>query len=1634
MGSLMKREAEKFLREKKRHRRWLAIVLCLALLVSSGTFAALRMNGRAMDGEGKVLACQYQPHVHREECYGENNELICGQADYVVHQHSMECYDAQGSQVCPLEERLPHVHDSSCYIEEDILTCELEESEGHQHTEECYGWDGAAICGYAEGEGSHQHTEECCSKESRLVCGELELHTHDDTCYGVEGNLICGKTELKEHVHNEECFIEVENQAAEADNGGENPEEMAPEESQAQTHVHDESCYEEAKIPACGQEESNGHQHAEECYGEDKTLICGQEEGEGAHQHTDACYSVERTLICGYTGAEDGEETVSQEGSGASETPAAKQLQYHVPEDNVIITVEAQAGVLPDNAGLKVVPIRAEEKETQEQYESVKERLEEQAADEPYDIAGFLAYDISIMDGETEIEPSGEVKVTMDYQNAAIPEEIKEEAAKEESISQVEVVHLKETDGDVTAEKLDNAEVALTNSAEVEKAEFVTDSFSTFVLTWTKVDSADKVLFQATSNIHAVKIIGSQYEEFTQKVEAKTLSAIGTPPTLYMDSISSTGKNSEFYEIKEGETTYRFQNAYIAKKIENGIIKLDEAVPVIVLQAMNVTSDNEGEIKIRYLLEDEGEYKNFDENKQDILFAYTTGELTTTGRYYTEDGQQLNDNGQYDFSAENSSFATVSGCCVTKDKISECSPSIALTLSKDKTSYSYSYITIQKGEQVIEPTFLRYYDPKVQDEDDTEQKQKKPVLQYSTAAAGDSAREWKDVGTGEIRLIYKLKAGTVVTENTAGIVDIDLFKYKEYAYSSWGDKTNPSGYPKGDDEKTTPAEKGLQFVGYFQGDSSSNPKLPWLGVDNSKNKSYYAWNVGTDKLNTTNGTNTNCLVLQGIVQSTLEAGYPRMAFGDRSSLAGLFQSPIDSGSLVKNGYDYTGLNHLFQRDSEGYYYYNSAKNFAYLNRENGNTENRNFTVYDKPGENLNQPQANHETGNFFPFIDINDTMRDWNSGNYKSSYHFGLHISFDFIQPEKGKIGNKDMEFQFSGDDDVWVFIDNQLVLDLGGCHSAATGTINFSSGAVEVGTYKDNVYHKGALTTTEQSPTNTTQFTVDTNGTSIQKIFGNIFEDNTSHHLDFFYLERGRSRSNCSIKFNLQPQKKQTIEIGKKVVSDQAKYGDTKFKFKLYLEKNKDLYKQNNKADAFELIPQGTEYQIKEDGELTGETGTVGANGVFELMHNQSAVFSNIDPELHYYVQEVSVASSEFDVVQVPGMNIVYSNDKGGDPSSSSGKLEEGQENIIAESDIKKANEKSRIFFENTCSGHNRKTLSIRKELDASTVSLDAVKGDTYTFQVYLEDGLRKELVPYVGNYYLKDSDGKYIDLDGKPVEALSGVEPPVHVLAKENNGEIRGIKAGYSVEIRDILSGTDFFIREIGIGDNYDMPEETVSGNSAAANESGLEHPAVPAGGQDSTSEGVYGVVDLNADVSVTITNCYKKAWKIAKRNRNSPDTYLKDAEFELAFSKDSTKYYGKSTEEGYVEWYKNKAGDGTLSDTLDVAALGAGTYTLTEVKAPANYALSTEKWKIEIGTGGRLLGITVDGSDNVSPSSTEISDTESRIPCSIFYFDNTMAYELPSTGSTGIYWYLVSGMLLMMASALIIYRNRAREVVGK
>ena len=232
MESSMK-QAARLLKEKKTYRRWLAVFLCLALIVTGGTVGALKMQGQALSHKEKVLVCQAEAHQHTDECRNAEGELICGQADYLVHAHNDDCYDSNGQLVCALPEVKRHEHTDECFEEQEILICMQKENpghqhdescytkvrgeqicesteEGHEHTDECYTWTEELTCGIAGGEGAHIHTDECYKTEKVLTCGQLELHTHDDDCYDEDGQLICGQVELKEHVHQGDCFEEME--------------------------------------------------------------------------------------------------------------------------------------------------------------------------------------------------------------------------------------------------------------------------------------------------------------------------------------------------------------------------------------------------------------------------------------------------------------------------------------------------------------------------------------------------------------------------------------------------------------------------------------------------------------------------------------------------------------------------------------------------------------------------------------------------------------------------------------------------------------------------------------------------------------------------------------------------------------------------------------------------------------------------------------------------------------------------------------------------------------------------------------------------------------------------------------------------------------------------------------------------------------------------------------------------------------------------------------------------------------------------------------------------------------------------------------------------------------------------------
>lgn len=188
------------------------------------------------------------------------------------------------------------------------------------------------------------------------------------------------------------------------------------------------------------------------------------------------------------------------------EVKPVKTLTYE--NDDVTITVDADAeGIIPAGSSLQVVPIVQNDGQTAAQYNEVKSQLEEKVKDEEYDIAGFLAYDISFIDKNgNKVEPNGEVKVTMDYKQEAIPEEVNTDDSLD-----VTVMHLEENNNgsvkevvDMVADESKVAVVETTGSAEVTKAEFVTDSFSVYTITWTR-----KFGNTRTVNFHYVDTSGA---------------------------------------------------------------------------------------------------------------------------------------------------------------------------------------------------------------------------------------------------------------------------------------------------------------------------------------------------------------------------------------------------------------------------------------------------------------------------------------------------------------------------------------------------------------------------------------------------------------------------------------------------------------------------------------------------------------------------------------------------------------------------------------------------------------------------------------------------------------------------------------------------------------------------------------------------------------------------------------------------------------------------------------------------------------------------------------------------------------------------------------------------------------------
>ena len=185
------------------------------------------------------------------------------------------------------------------------------------------------------------------------------------------------------------------------------------------------------------------------------------------------------------------------------------------------------------------------------------------------------------------------------------------------------------------------------------------------------------------------------------------------------------------------------------------------------------------------------------------------------------------------------------------------------------------------------------------------------------------------------------------------------------------------------------------------------------------------------------------------------------------------------------------------------------------------------------------------------------------------------------------------------------------------------------------------------------------------------------------------------------------------------------------------------------------------------------------------------------------------------------------------------------------------------------------------------------------------------------------------------------------------------------------------------------------------------------------------ISGAVVTNASVTGTYKVHVLALWAIVKQSTSADSAgnhpMLSGAKFELL--KDSKVCYtGKSNSDGFVEWYK----DGTK---VSLSEMVKDTYTLREASAPAGYAKSEVQWTIEITD----TSVTIKGANGNKISAISLTNTTGKT-YDAYVYENTPVYALPSTGGTGIFLYMIGGMLLMGAAAWILYKNKRREVLKR
>lgn len=1076
------------------------------------------------------------------------------------------------------------------------------------------------------------------------------------------------------------------------------------------------------------------------------------------------------------------ESTPDVSSADQEETEQAQQSTLTYENDSVKVTAEAlEDGALPQNTALKADGVN---ENSSVSYDTVSQKLSAAATDKGSSLRGFFAYDVYFADGDgNRVEPNGRVRVTFEYKTPAAPELTD---AASTSVT-VEKLHYNSSTGDTDVNTLQaNEDLKVLNvndGKQIQTLQVETGNAAVFAVMWDSPETADVEAEAVSGNEDEVPIASEELTDGMDISDEPEQDAAETPAAENPEVTPDAEPSEAPAENPDAEPTEApAEDPDVVEEPAEDIAS-PEDVPA---------ADENGETSLIEVLGDDTNLRVSPSIEAEVLATVNAGtQLTLLDTVTAEDGATW-----YKVSWEGTEAYIRSDMAQVVDSSEEAEEPEDV-LESEEVSYSQEVgnvvVTATAAKGVIPEGAQFVVTPIEKGSDqyaDIEKQLHEGAENESYTVAGFLAYDisfLNDDGTkieaqnGSVRVSIAYKEAEIPedvaeTDTAQENMNVSLVHFVEDANGNVTEVVNMSN--DGQAEVST-TDNGEIESANFETESFSTFSVVWLADDFTSVQTTSSYGVeetvdsakrgitinmfnydtagineghslkfsngsdgGNEDYNKYRGPSDLSL---GIMQKRLgEDSYPIVDKGKKESSSYLFSTKEGTGKEF-----YSDANYLFKQDADGYYEYDSTKNFAQFNK---NTKE--FTVYKVPGSSKDpiDLQQGSKHGSFFPFNTLGD-HKYWGIPQISEKspdFHFGMTMSAKFIQPKDGKINGNNMVFEFSGDDDVWVYIDGVLVLDIGGIHNSVSGSIDFAEGTVKVGsnnyTLKNLFKEAGA----------------EKEGDFVSR--KDIFKDYTVHTINFYYLERGKGDSNCKLKFNLPTVPDGSVKVQKQLSNtDKEKYADVKFKFQLLVKDEKENYVPSTPNG---ILDDGRKVEFSEDK-------------VFTLKPGQYATFSGLKANTKYRIKELGVSKNEYDKV--------FINDEV--TTSQDG-------NVI--SNEATVGSRPWVIFTNKCSEKNSRKLCITKKIKG-----DIPVNDKFDFEIKL-NGQK-----YTGNYYLQDSEGNYYTSENGPLKKAKNKT----VCGSAVNGVVSSVPAGYTVVLEQILAGTSFEVNEINLNPtDYGNPEYSI------------------------------------------------------------------------------------------------------------------------------------------------------------------------------------------------------------------------------